>query len=93
MTSLLILVFVGGLLLLAAPGNAFPFGDSLALFGGSTHVKVWRGSMDPTNSAYWRRPLFPMDEVDFERSMHSAATRLAQIPEASSLILCRACWV
>ena len=37
--------------------------------------------------------LFPMDEVDFERSMHSAATRLAQIPEASSLILCRACWV
>jgi hypothetical protein len=46
----------GGLLLRAAPGNAFPFGDPLALFGGSTHVKVWRRSMDPTNSASWRRP-------------------------------------
>ena len=37
--------------------------------------------------------LLPMDETDFEQSMHSAATRLAQIPEASSLIFCQACWV
>jgi len=51
------------------------------------------GSHDSTNSAYWRRPLLPMDETDFEQSMHSAATRLAQIPEASSLIFCQACWV
>jgi len=36
MTSLLIFIFFGGgLLLRAAPGNAFPFGDALALFGGA----------------------------------------------------------
>jgi len=37
--------------------------------------------------------LSPMNEANFERSTHSAVIRLSQIPEASSLIFCQACWV